>query len=73
MININIYRCDGEWAYAMDVNDEYDHSDTVDTVDDEAGYDEVVAEILKLFPGATTLRVADIEFALPRMNCDPMP
>ena len=54
---VNIYRSSGEWCYAAFLGREYDSSGSLES-DSEC---DSIAEVLRMLPGATVRRVADVD------------
>jgi hypothetical protein len=52
---VNIYRNAGVWAYALWIDGEFDHSDTLEAAREAEAY----AKAATQFPGADVRRVAD--------------
>lgn len=67
MKQVNIYRNDGVWAYALWVDGEFDHSDTLDADTEEQAF----AAAASMFPGADVERAGDTnERGAPCCNSD---
>ena len=56
---VNVYKCDGEWCYALIVDGEHDHSDTLDVLDG-ASEAEAMGEAARQWQGAAVRRAADV-------------
>lgn len=56
---VNVYKSNGEWCYALIVDGEHDHSDTLD-VEDGADDAAAIAQASLVFDGATIKRVEDV-------------
>ena len=61
MQTINIFRSNGEWAYALFVDSVSDHGDVIG-VEDNASFSEAAAEAAIMFPGAEVRRVDDMNW-----------
>ena len=55
---INIYRHDGEWCYAIFMSGDFDSSDTIGCAND-ASEDDAHTVMAEQFPAATIVRVPD--------------
>ena len=54
---VNIYRNNGVWAYALWIDGEFDHSDTLPDAETEA---EARVEVTRQFHDASLRRVEDV-------------
>lgn len=57
MRHVNIYRSAGQWCYALWIDGEHDHSDTLPDCDSE---EEARADVVAMWPDATIERVDDV-------------
>ena len=60
-MTVSIYRCRGQWCYAITVDGEHDSADVADELDADAPEDEARRWVAGRWPDAEIVRVADLD------------